>query len=76
MRKTDKKIDALWNRIFSIETSGLNERASRHQVDEIEHKILNIKKILVDAGILVEISDTSSTVYPINGKLYAVKEKQ
>lgn len=42
-----------------------------------DQQILNIKKILIDAGILVEVeaSLSTSTIYPIENKLYTVKKE-
>lgn len=42
-----------------------------------DQQILNIKKILIDAGILVEVEASLSTptIYPIENKLYTVKKE-
>jgi hypothetical protein len=57
----------------------LSNRIRLLQIDNQfkDQQILNIKKILIDAGILVEVEASSSTptIYPIENKLYTVKKE-
>ena len=57
----------------------LSNRIRLLQIDNQfkDQQILNIKKILIDAGILVEVEASLSTptIYPIENKLYTVKKE-
>jgi hypothetical protein len=62
-----RKYEKLLNRVMMLE----------YDVKYKDQQILNIKKILIDAGILVEVEASLSTptIYPIENKLYTVKKE-
>ena len=73
MRKLDRRFDAVWNRIHDIQISYSNY-AHKSQVEHLTYQINNLKKIMIQAGILIESTELEPTVYPVDGKLYAVRK--
>jgi hypothetical protein len=73
MRKTDAQFSAVWRRIGEIQISQ-SSYTSQGQVDHLTYQINNLKKIMIQAGILVESTELEPTVYPVDGKLYAVRK--
>jgi hypothetical protein len=73
MKKLDAKFNAVWNRIHEIQISQSNY-VSQHQLNHVAAQIVELKKILVEAGILVEPTDLGSSVHQLDGKLYAVRK--
>jgi hypothetical protein len=73
MRKLDRRFNAVWNRIHEIQISQSNY-VSQGQVDHLTYQITNLKKMLITAGILIESTELEPTVYPVDGKLYAVRK--
>jgi hypothetical protein len=73
MRKLDKRFNSVWNRINDIELRNM-QYASQQQIEHLAYQITNLKKMLVTAGILVESTELEPTVYPVDGKLYAVRK--
>jgi len=61
-----RKYEELLNRVMMLE----------YDVKYKDQQILNIKMILIDAGILVEVEHPSSTpiVFPIDNKIYTVRK--
>lgn len=51
-----------------------SEYARQQQIEHLTYQITNLKKMLVTAGILVESTELEPTVYPVDGKLYAVRK--
>jgi len=73
MRNLDARFDAVWRRLGNVELSNRNY-AHQSQVDHLTYQIDNLKKIMIQAGILVESTELEPTVYPVDGKLYAVRK--
>jgi hypothetical protein len=73
MRKLDARFNALWRRVQEIELSQ-SSYTSQGQVDHLTYQINNLKKIMIQAGILIESTELEPTVYPVDGKLYAVRK--
>jgi len=73
MRKLDRRFNSVWNRINDIELRN-TQYANQHQIEHLTYQITNLKKMLITAGILVESTELEPTVYPVDGKLYAVRK--
>ena len=73
MRNLDARFDAVWRRLGNVELSNRNY-AHQSQVDHLTYQIDNLKKIMIQAGILIESTELEPTVYPVDGKLYAVRK--
>ncbi len=73
MRNLDARFDAVWRRLGNVELSNTNY-AYKSQVDHLTYQIDNLKKIMIQAGLLVETTELEPTVYPVDGKLYAVRK--
>jgi hypothetical protein len=73
MRKTDRRFNSVWTRIYEIERAS-SGCASQQQIEHLTYQITNLKKMLVTAGILVESTELEPTLYPVDGKLYAVRK--
>ena len=73
MRKTEAQFSAVWRRIGEIQISQSNY-VSQHQLNHIEYQITELKKIMIQAGILVEPTDLGPSVHQVDGKLYAVRK--
>lgn len=73
MRKLDKRFNSVWNRINDMELRN-SQYASQQQIEHLTYQIINLKKIMITAGILIESTELEPTVYPVDGKLYAVRK--
>ena len=73
MRKSDRRFNSVWNRIHEMDMRS-SEYARQQQIEHLTYQITNLKKMLVTAGILVESTELEPTVYPVDGKLYAVRK--
>jgi hypothetical protein len=73
MRKLDRRFNSVWTRIYEIERVS-SECARQQQIEHLTYQIVNLKKMLVTAGILVESTELEPTLYPVDGKLYAVRK--
>ena len=72
-QEADSRFQSIWNRISSIELSQ-SSSVSQYQINAVAAQIVELKKILVEAGILIEPTDLGSSVHQLDGKLYAVRK--
>ena len=79
MRKLDARFESIWRAVHSLQmdkvsSSSISNYANQHQINHLEAQIVELKKILIQAGILVEPTDLGSSVHQLDEKLYAVRK--
>jgi len=72
-QEADSRFQSIWNRISEIQISQSNYITQR-ELEHVFNRINELKKMLIEAGLLVEPTDLGPKVHQVDGKLYAVRK--